>query len=143
MSFDDTLTRCIARWQEEGIPLAPPIGAVEVRRAWERLGHPVSRDVIQLYGRVGGCSDYHFDEEYLWCLWTLSRIVEQNDRGSVTGVQFCDHSIQVVTWELHFENEEHSSVWQVLGRDPGDTRMTSPDLDTFFRTYLDDPWRLL
>ena len=121
----------------------PPVESGEVHRAWERLGHRASQDVIRLYGRVGGFSDYVFDEEFFWCLWPWSLVLEQNSRGSPTGVQFCDHSIQVVTWELHFENEEHSSVWQAWGPDPDDSRLSSPDLDTFLRTYLDDPWRLL
>ncbi len=34
MPLGDGLDRCIERWRDEGIPLAPPIDGAEVGRAW-------------------------------------------------------------------------------------------------------------
>lgn len=141
MAFGETLARCIDKWHGEAVALAAPIEEAEIRKVWGRLGQPVSRDVLQLYTTLGGFRDYAFDGvDLLWTLWPWSFLIEENtqDPHRGRGIPFCDHSIRVVTWELRFEDEQHSSVWQ----SEGNTR-SAPTLESFFRIYLDDPWRLL
>lgn len=143
MPFDDVLSRCLAKWSGEKIPLGPPIREDEIRREWERFGRRVSRDVLRLYSTVGGFAEWCFDKEFIWALWPWTLLLEQNAATPSEGVQFCDHSINVVTWELRFEDERHSSIWQISHSIPGWSQQTAPNLKSFFRTYLDDPWRLL
>lgn len=138
MTFREVLACCVDRWRAEGIPLLPPIGEAEVRAVWGRLGQRVSDDVLLFYSMVGGFGGEESDEEFFWCLWPWSRLRERNAEYPGGGVQFCDHSIQVVTWELRFEDERHSSVWTT----EGEVR-TAPTLESFLRMYLDDPWQLL
>lgn len=143
MPSDELLHRCIAGWTAEGIPLAPPIAEDEIRRVWDRFGQRVSSDVLRLYGTIGGFAEYVLDDEFLWCLWPWQDLLGWNAVQQGPGVEFCDHSIKVVTWGLRFEDDDRSSVWRHDAQSPGNFHRTAPTLDAFFQMYLDDPWQLL
>jgi hypothetical protein len=143
MALEEVLGRCIERWRGEDIPLCPPIGEADIRRIWGRFGRPVSEDILRLYGRVGGFVDGHYTEKLFWSLWPLDRLQSENADDPSAGVKFCDHSLNLVQWELRYQNERQSSVWQVDYLKPGWSLMTATSLESFFRMYLDDPWQLL
>jgi hypothetical protein len=135
------LNMCIARWRETGVALSPPVEEAEVRRVLHGYGKRASEDVILLYGTVGGFKEYETDnDESLWTFWPWKMVEERNTAYQGDGVMFCDHSLQVVIWELRFEEEGRSSVWQVDSPCPV---MTAPSIEAFFRLYLQDPLRLL
>jgi hypothetical protein len=144
MALEDVLTRCIANWRGAGIPLSPPVDETDVRTAWDNLGGRATEDVVRLYTTVGGFAEYEFDEEFLWCLWPweMTRTGIIGRRGEGEGVMFCDHSIEVVTWELRFEDDRRSSVWSIRTL-YNDSEMTAPSLESFLGLYLEDPWQLL
>lgn len=71
-------------------------------------------------------------------MWPWEWLLESNQNVSQTGVMFCDHSINVCTWELRYENPDVSSVWLVQQ----DCRIAS-SLEKFFEKYLADPWLFL
>lgn len=138
MSFGAVIDRCVDRWLGQGISLSPPVGEAEVREAWGRLGLHLSRDVLLLYTTVGGFAEDCWDEDFWWSLWPWDYLLEQNFGDRSQGVRFCDHSIQLVTWEVRYENERRSSVWRSCGTGP--EVMCASSLESFFQMYLDDPW---
>lgn len=138
MAFDAVLARCIDAWRGEGLPLAPPRREAEIHEAWGRFGHRASEDIIQLYTTIGGFAELFDDDRFFWSLWPWDFLIEENRRWPGAGVRFCDHSIHVFDWELRYEDERQSSVWQLT-----DGWETAPTLEAFFETYLDDPYRLI
>jgi len=138
MDFEDVLTLCIEKWRGEGIALAPPVDEAEVRSVWECLGGRTSEDVVRLYTTIGGFAEDDYDSTLFWSLWPWDMIRQENLGRRGEGVLFCDHSIRVIDWEIRFEDDRRSSVWQVT-----DSSMTAPSLESFFRLYLEDPWQLL
>ena len=138
IAFSDTLSQCIVSWQREGIAIGEPISEAQVRQAWSDLGLRVSRDVIALYSTLGGFAQYEFDNEFFWSLWPWDWLKKRNQEERHAGVMFCDHSIEICTWELRYENDEVSSVWLVQH-----AQQTAPRLEAFFEMYLADPWKLL
>lgn len=105
---------------------------------WSGLGQRVSRDVLALYSTLGGFAEYEHDEEFFWSLWPWEWLKERNQAEPSASVKFCDHSIEICTWELRYESEDRSSVWLVQ-----DAQRTATSLETFLEKYLDDPWKLL
>jgi hypothetical protein len=89
---------------------------------------------------VGGFADWHYVGDFFWSLWPWDLLQEENRERSGTGMLFCDHSIRVVTWELRFEDKENSSVWTA---DTDVPRQVAPNLESYLRNYLDNPWGLL
>jgi hypothetical protein len=142
MTYEDVLVRCITKWRDEGIALSPPVEEVEVRRVWDGFGKQVSEDLVRLYSTVGGFAGYEFDDEFFWSLWPWDMLYQRNTERRGEGVMFCDHSIELATWELRFEDAQRSSVWRV-GTLYGDPVMAAPSLESFLRLYLEDPWLLL
>lgn len=137
MTFPDILSRCVAKWVADGITLAPPITEDEVRRVWTGFKRELSVDVLQMYATVGGFQNYAFEEEFFWSLWPWDWLKNRNQESPRDGVMFCDHSIEIVTWELRYETSEHSSVWSSHGD------QSAPTLECFLDRYLDNPWQLM
>jgi hypothetical protein len=137
MALSHVISRCIAKWQSEGVVLDPPIAEDEVRGVWASCKREPSSDVLQMYAAVGGFHDYTFDEEFFWSLWPWEWLKERNQESPRDGIMFCDHSIEIVTWELRYETSKHSSVWSSHGN------QTAPTLERFLEQYLDDPWQLM
>lgn len=137
MPLSDVLARCIDNWTAQEIEVAPPISEHDVRCVWKRLGMELSADVLELYSFLGGFQDYVADEEFFWSLWPWALLERRNAEDRGAGVMFCDHSIEVVTWEIRYHNPQTSSVWSCHGA------RTAPTLEAFFELYLEDPWQLL
>ena len=137
MAFSEVISRCSDKWRAEGIKLAPPITESEVRRVWCELQSQVSADVLALYTTIGGFRDYTCDDELFWSFWPWDWLQQRNQEDPKSGVTFCDHSIEVITWELRYENEQTSAVWSSHGN------RTAVSLESFLESYLKDPWKLL
>ena len=137
MALSDVISRCIAKWQAEGLTLAPPIAEDEVRRVWAGFKTEPSAEVLQLYMRVGGFQDYTFEEDFLWSLWPWDWLRKRNQESPREGIMFCDHSIEIVTWELRYETSKHSSMWSSHGN------QSAPTLESFLDRYLENPWQLI
>jgi hypothetical protein len=138
MAFSDTLIRCKASWQKQGIRLGPALSEDMIRETWSRLGRRVSRDVVALYSTLGGFAEYELDSDFFWSLWPWTMVKERNQVKLGDGVLFCDHSIEICTWELRYESDDISSVWLIQHG-----HQTAPSLEMFFESYLQDPWTLL
>ena len=137
MAFSETLSQCTALWRAQGVSLGPPRSEAEIRHLWSELGHRISDDVLTLYSTLGGFAEYEFDGTSLdWSLWPWDWLIKRNREERRSRVMFCDHSIEIATWELRYRNKDVSSVW--LYDHP-----TAPSLESFFNTYLDDPWKLM
>src|ERR1700732_1788971 len=112
MALDEVLSRCITKWRAESSPLLPPVTEPEVRRVWNSRGWRLSDDVLCLYTTVGGFADWVYLADFYWCLWPWNGLQQRNAEGPSQGIKFCDHSIDIVVWELRYEDERHSSVWR-------------------------------
>ena len=137
MAFSDVLDRCLVKWGADGVTLASPITEDEVRRVWAGFKRELSADVLHMYATVGGFQDYTFEEEFFWSLWPWDWLKNRNRESPRDGVMFCDHSIEIVTWELRYETSQHSSVWSSHGV------QSAPTLECFFDRYLENPWQLM
>ncbi len=109
----------------------------EVRRVWAGSKREPSADVLELYATVGGFQDYAFEENFFWSLWPWDWLQKRNEESPRDGVMFCDHSIEIVTWELRYETAKHSSVWSSHGKP------SAPTLESFLDRYLQEPWQLV
>lgn len=140
MALSEILDRCADQWQLQGVSLAPPIDEAEVRRVWNGLGQGLSADVLCLYTTVGGFTDYEseFKEDFFWSLWPWDWLQKRNAEDTGDGVMFCDHSIEIITWEFRYEDESRSSVWNVQ-----QLEQVASSVESFFQRYLEDPWQLL
>ena len=137
MDFEAVLARCIEKWRGEGIALSPPVEEAEVSRAWDGFGKRASEEVIRFYGTIGGFAVYEWDDS-LGTFWPWGYVLERNVDYPGDGVIFCDHSYQLITWELRFEDKLQSSVW-IMESPPV---MAAPSLEAFLRLYLEDPYKL-
>src|SRR4051794_33818726 len=101
MPSRDIYGRAVELWRSRGVPLMPPAAPDEVGDAFESLGYPLSADVRDLYGLVGGFADYECDG--LWSFWSLGRLREENARGG-KGVCFADYLICSHCYEFRYED---------------------------------------
>ncbi len=138
MAFEYVLAQCIEKWRGEAV-LFPPVAEAEIHRIWGGCGRRAAKDVICLYTTVGGFADYTPDSDFYWSLWPLGVIRDENFERQGEGVMFCDHSIQVVNWEVRFEDDLRSSVWNVGCFGAARPEMTAPSLEIFFQLYLEEP----
>jgi hypothetical protein len=137
MVLNEVIAHCVEKWRSHGITLAPPIPEQEVRQVWEQLHSDVSADVLLLYTTIGGFDEYVFEKDFFWSFWPWDWLRKRNREEPGIGTKFCDHSIEIVTWELRYEDSEVSSVWSSHGA------RSAPSLQSFLESYLDDPWNLL
>jgi hypothetical protein len=107
-------TALIAWWRANDVELLPPATDDEVREAFRKLGHPVSRDVIELYTQVGGFVDYSCD--ICWSFSSLARLVEDNNVGGPL-CSFADWLIGSHDYRFMYESEETSAVYIEWGNE--------------------------
>ena len=137
MALSDVIESCSDKWRANGLMLAPAVTEAEVRQVWLGFNKKVSSDVLQFYTTLGGFNAYTFDDEFFWSLWPWDCVRQRNSESPREGVMFCDHSIEIVIWELRYENPKISSVWSSNGR------QSAPTLESFLQRYLEDPWQLM
>jgi hypothetical protein len=143
MGLDYIRALCIEKWRRERLTLLPPAEQTEVRRTWDGFGKQPAKDIILLYTTVGGFANHAMDDVFFWTLWRWDELRDENAEYQREGVMFCDHSIQAVNWEVRFEDDLRSSVWNVGCFGSDRPIMTAPSLQVFFEIYLEDPWLLM
>lgn len=112
---------------------------MEVSETLSRLGHLISRDVVELYCATGGMSD-GLDSQ-CWTLWPLDSLASENAMIDSPVLLFADFLIHSHLYGLKYENENESSVHVEYGDGKGPQKVAD-SLDEFFGLYLSDPDKL-
>jgi hypothetical protein len=89
------------------------------------------KDVIELYGAIGGMS--MMDNEY-WRLWPLSEIEDRGNETNEYGVLFSDYCLDC--WAYRIKRNSDSSVVYVDHFDGNAPSMVAESLDQFFALYV-------
>ncbi|MFL6656964.1 MAG: hypothetical protein ACJ8GW_02730 [Massilia sp.] len=129
----------INRWKLEHLHALPPYGESIVRSTFLETGIEASKDLIRLYGAIGGM-DVHDDK--LWRLWPLSEVAERNLEASDFGVLFSDYLLDSWAYRTKPNDADTSAVYVDYfdGRAPS---LVANTLDEFFEKYVRDADRLL
>ena len=127
-----SLSILLERWSHEGVDALPPASEESVRAAFSKLGMMPTRDVIELYGAIGGMS--MMDNEY-WRLWPLSEIEERHAEANEYGVLFSDYCLDCWAYRIKPNGSDSSAVFieHFDGKAPS---MVSESLDQFFDLYV-------
>lgn len=135
MSGRANIEKVMDKWRREDTKFLPPVIEAEVVSRLTRLGHQISRDVIQLYCATGGMADGEMDSVMMW-LWPLERVVAENANTGGGLLYFADFLMDSYRYFLKYESADVSSVYV---DDTAKPRKVADSLDEFFRLYLSDP----
>ena len=136
MSIDDAIARAFVHWRSQGIPMLPGAGRDSLETVWRGLNRTLSADVVALYRTINGFEYGHMDDNH-WTLWSLERIVEENQQLRSDGVVFGDLLILSYGYEFRREDSTRSSVW--INDFNGSTELAAPSVADFLRRCVVDP----
>src|SRR5260221_14433879 len=105
-----SIEKAIEAWHTEGIKLLPPADEATILAVMKRIDCPVSRDVVDLYMRVGGFEEDTASDSHLWSFWPLTRIGGEHHDYKRPYTLFADYMINSHLYGFHYENAEVSSV---------------------------------
>jgi hypothetical protein len=135
----DAVEKVVEKWRRDGLDLLKPSSESDVIAAFMKIGGQVSRDVINLYCAVGGMND---EDSFLWSLWSLERVVAENESRSRPHIWFADSMIDAYRYCFKYEGADNSSVcvdW-LNGEEP---ERVANHVNEFFTLYLEDPAKIL
>lgn len=119
--------------------LLPPYGESIVRATFLETGIEASKDLIRLYGAIGGM-DVHDDK--LWRLWPLSEVADRKSEANAFGVLFSDYLLDSWAYRIKPSDMATSAVYVDYfdGKAPF---LVARTLDEFFDAYVRHADRLL
>jgi hypothetical protein len=117
----------------------PPCGESIVRATFMDAGVDAPRDLIRLYGAIGGMES-HDDE--LWRLWPLSDVADRKSEANDFGVLFSDYLIDSWAYRIQPNNMDTSAVFLDY-YDSKDSILVARTLAEFFDEYVENADRLL
>lgn len=135
----NVLGRVIEKWQQDGIELLPANNESDVIAAFSKLGRKVSNDVINLYCTTGGMDG---EDSCLWSLWSLDRIIKENEGHSRSYILFADSMIDAYRYCFKYEDVDNSSVY-VDWLDGAELEYVAKNMNEFFEYYLESPEKIL
>jgi|EndMetStandDraft_4_1072995.scaffolds.fasta_scaffold20529_3 hypothetical protein len=126
------------RWAIPAVGSLPPDSASSVVTAFAKLGVRVPRDVISLYGLIGGMD---VGDQHDWRLWPLAEILQENAPKVQGHIAFSDYMIDC--WRFYLEPvNEH--VCRVLSDyDGGPMREVSESLELFLASLDTSPLQVI
>lgn len=127
-----SLNILLERWIHEGVDALPPANEGSVRSTFSKFGMMPTRDVIELYGAIGGMG--MMDNEY-WRLWPLSEIEERLAAANEFGVLFSDYCLDCWAYRIK-PNGSGSSAVYVEHFDGKSPSMVAESLEQFFDLYV-------
>jgi hypothetical protein len=134
-----SLEALLKRWSKEGVDAHPPASEEAVRATFSKIGIIPTKDIIELYGVIGGMDV--MDNEY-WRLWPLSEIEERRAEASEYGILFSDYCMDC--WAYRFKsNGTDSSAVYVDYFDGKAPNLVAESLDQFFSLYVENARELL
>ena len=110
----------------------PAPSEAELRDVFERLGFPLTEDVVELYSCTGGCGIQLFE------IWTLSEILEMNQNREDKGLLWFGD------WLIHshvyaFEFVDQSTCRALSTAESGDPSLVADSVREFFEKLLRTP----
>jgi hypothetical protein len=135
----NSLKVLLERWHHEEVDALPPVSEELVRLTFSKLGVIPTRDVIDLYGAIGGMR--MMDNEY-WRLWPLSEIVERFAEANEYGVLFSDYCLDCWAYRIKPRDSTTTAVYvdHFDGKPPS---MVAESLTQFFDLYVANARNLL
>lgn len=129
----------IKGWQVEGVLSLPPYGESIVRSTFLEAGIEPSKDLIRLYGTIGGME---VPDDKLWRLWPLSEVAERKSEENDFGVFFSDYLLDCWSYRIRPNDKDTSAVYVDYfdGRAP---TLVARTLDEFFERYSQNADQLL
>ncbi len=100
----------------------------------DRLQRPYSQDVVNVYRVTGGMEDFCDDDQAMFSLWSLSRLVRETLESDCPGIPFADFLICSHLYAYKYEDDFRSSVYVYHG--PGILEEVAPSIADFFEKYL-------
>ncbi len=136
----DSLEILIRRWRaDDAIGVLPPYGEAIVRATFLQAGIEPSKDLIALYGAIGGMEAADLDP---WRLWSLSEVEERKAEANEFGVLFSEYLIDSWAYRVKPNNVQTSAVY-IDYYDGKASILVAPTLRNFFDLYLENSDRLL
>lgn len=134
--------RAVGWWRVMDTSLLPPATADQLRETFARLETQVSQDILNLYSLAGGMSP---DSIYagFWRLWPLDELrLPREGVPKATKrplVYFADYFIESHIYALHFESDEHSSVYLSADRADSVPFEIAGSVDEFLQALICHP----
>jgi hypothetical protein len=134
------LAQLFERWMSEEVHPHPPASEASVRQVFSSLGSRATREVIELYGAIGGMDS--MDNEH-FRLWPLAEVQSENDdHASTKGVLFADYFVACWCYRLLPMDNERSAVF-VDYFDHRQPVLVAESLEAFAAARLDRPTDVL
>jgi len=129
----------VEHWSHQDLAALPPYGESVVRSTFLELGIEPPRDLVQLYGAIGGME---IPDKHLWRLWPLSEVLKRQGEANEYGVLFSDYLLD--SWA--YRAKPIDKVRTAVFLDHFDDRqpwLVAETLEEFFDKYLHDADELL
>jgi hypothetical protein len=127
------------KWRQEETGAFPPCGEAVVHATFLAAGIAAPRDLVHLYGVIGGMEVANKD---MWRLWPLSEVDARKTDATEYGVLFSDYLIESWVYRIKPNDTNTSSVYvdYANGQPP---ILVARTLEQFFETYESNPDKLL
>lgn len=127
----------LAQWRNDGIELLPPYDEKKVISTLSLTRRKFSKDVIELYCLTGGMAAGESDR-YLWSLWCLENLANENADYHKPYLLFADFLIHSHLYCFEYRSEAVSAVCIEWGNGNRPQRIAD-SVEDFFQLYLTKP----
>lgn len=134
MELAKSLEEVSELWNKERLKLVEPLSEAEIIKKFEKLGKPMSQDVIKVYSTLGGMEEFESDS-LLFSFWGIDQILKENEPNSEF-ISFADFSIYAHFYYFKYETEFVSSVY-VDGEN--NVERIADSFEEFLENYLINP----
>lgn len=129
----------VTKWRSEDLLALPPYGEPLVRATFLETGIEPPKDLIHLYGVIGGME---VSDDKLWRLWPLFEVAARKSEANEFGVVFSDYLLDSWVYRIKPNDMNTSAVYVDYfdGRDPF---LVARTIEEFFDGYLHNADRVL
>jgi hypothetical protein len=121
----------LRRWKFESLREFPPYGEAVIRSTFLDAGIEAPKDLMYLYGVIGGME---IPDDQMWRLWPLSEVDDRKSEANQFGVLFSDYLLDSWAYRVRPNDADTSAVYLDYfdGRDP---LLVANTLEQFFDLY--------
>jgi hypothetical protein len=123
----------VSRWRSADLIAFPPYAESVVRATFLDAGIELARDLLALYGEVGGMD---MSDDTDWRLWSLAEVEDRKLEANAFGVLFSDYMFDCWDYRIKPNDGDTSSVY-VEYFDGGDPLLVAGSLEAFFDRLLE------
>ncbi len=133
------LQALIAKWRQADVRPHPPADAKQVRDAFAAAGGIATRDLVRLYGAIGGMD---MVEDNGWMLWPLDQVSAGEARSNEFGTVFSDYLIACWLFRARPVSQDVSEIYADFcdGTEP---TLVAASLDAFLDALAFQPMSVL